>query len=110
MGSKKERPPGDGGIAPPADVRSLLRFAWPSIPSFVAGSLFRVNDQFWVQHLGPDAQEALGAVTFLLILDFAAYFVAIAGSMSLISRASGAGDQAARDARLVGRACSSAPP
>ena len=103
MGSKTERPPGDGGIAPPADVRSLLRFAWPSILSFVAGSLFRVNDQFWVQHLGPDAQEALGAVTFLLILDFAAYFVAIAGSMSLISRASGAGDRAARD-ELVGRA------
>ncbi len=91
-----------GGPAP-ADARSLLRFAWPSILSFVAGSLFRVNDQFWVQHLGASAQEALGAVTFLLIFDFAAYFVAIAGSMSLISRASGAGDQAERDA-VVGRA------
>jgi putative MATE family efflux protein len=68
--------------------------------SFVAGSLFRVNDQYWIQHLGPSAQEALGAVTFLLIFDFAAYFVAIAGSMSLISRASGSGRKSDRDAAI----------
>jgi len=82
------------------DVPNLLRFAWPSVLSFVAGSLFRVNDQFWIQHLGPSAQEALGAVTFLLIFDFAAYFVAIAGSMSLIARASGAGKEGARDSAI----------
>ena len=82
------------------DVPSLLRFAWPSVLSFVAGSLFRVNDQFWIQHLGSSAQEALGAVTFLLILDFAAYFVAIAGSMSLIARASGAGKLKDRDSAI----------
>lgn len=87
----------------PADVRSLLRFAWPSILSFVAGSLFRVNDQFWIQHLGAPAQEALGAVTFLLIFDFAVYFVAIAGSMSLIARATGSGREDEREA-WIGRA------
>jgi MATE family multidrug resistance protein len=85
-----------GGLAP-AGVRDVLRFAWPTVLSFVAGNLFRVNDQFWVKYLGPNAQAALGAVTFLMVLNFAAYFLTISGSLSLVSQRTGAGDVRGRD-------------
>ncbi len=86
----------------PAGVPDVLRFAWPTILSFVAGNLFRVNDQYWVQYLGQDAQAALGAVTFLMVMNFAAYFLTLSGSMSLVSQRTGSGDIAGRDQAIRG--------
>lgn len=71
--------------------------AWPSVLSFVCNSAYRVNDQFWVQDLGAEAHAALGPCTFLLTLNFAFYFLAVGGSLTLIARCTGAGDRAGRD-------------
>jgi MATE family multidrug resistance protein len=87
--------PTAGGAA--AGVRDVLRFAWPSVLSFVAASAFRVNDQFWVGGLGAEAQAALGTVTFVMVLNFAVFFVAIAGSIPLVARATGGADPLQRD-------------
>lgn len=81
----------------PAGVGDLLRLAWPSVLSFVCNSAYRVNDQFWVQDLGPQAHAALGPSTFLMILNFSVFFLAISGSMTFVARATGAGDAAERD-------------
>lgn len=70
----------------------LLRFAWPSIASFVCNSAYRVNDQFWVGGLGASAQAALAACTFVMILNFGVYFLVVAGTLPQIARATGAGD------------------
>ena len=75
----------------------MLVLAWPSVLSFVCNSAYRVNDQFWVQDLGAEAHAALGPCTFLLTLNFAFYFLAVGGSLTLIARCTGAGDRAGRD-------------
>jgi len=78
-------------------VRDLLLLAGPSIASFVCQSAPRVNDQFWVQGLGPEAHAALGPSTFFMVLNFSVFFLAVSGSMSLVARATGAGDSKERD-------------
>ena len=83
--------------AAPARVRDVLRLAWPSVLSFVCNSAYRVNDQFWVKDLGADAHAALGGTIFLLTLNFSIYFLVVSGSLSLVARATGAGDSEARD-------------
>lgn len=85
---------GAGGVA----VRDVLRLAWPSMLSFLCNSAYRVNDQFWVQWLGPDAQAALAASIYLMILNFSLYFVAVSGALALVARATGARDEPERDA------------
>lgn len=81
----------------PAEIRDVLRLAWPSVLSFVCNSAYRVNDQYWIQGLGPDAQAALGASFFILILNFSFFFLSVAGSLSLVARSVGARDNATRD-------------
>jgi len=78
-------------------LRSVLRLAWPSVLSFVLNNGYRINDQYWVQGLGPDAHAAIAASTFVLILNFAVIFVAVGGCMPLVARAAGAADRAERD-------------
>lgn len=85
------------GGAAPTRVRDVLRLAWPSVLSFVCNSLYRVNDQYWVGDLGPDAHAALGGCIFLLILNFSCYFLVISGALPLVARATGANDPEARD-------------
>ena len=80
-----------------AGVRDLLHLAWPSIASFVCQSSYRVNDQYWVQGLGPEAHAALAPSTFVLVFNFSIFFLAVSGSMSLVARATGAGSPAERD-------------
>ena len=87
-----------GGIPAPAGVGDVLRLAWPSVLSFVCNSAYRVNDQYWVQGLGPAAHSALGATTFVLVLNFAVFFVGAAGSLSLVARATGSGRVREREA------------
>lgn len=81
----------------PSRIPDLLRLAWPSILSFVANSAYRVNDQFWVGGLGGEAHAALGPCTFVTIANFSLFFLAVAGSMSLVARATGARDDGERD-------------
>ncbi|MGK0218733.1 MAG: putative MATE family efflux protein [Planctomycetota bacterium] len=82
---------------PDVGVSALLRFAWPSVASFVCNSAFRVNDQFWVGGLGAQVQAALAASTFVMILNFAVYFLIVAGTLPQVARLTGAGDMRGRD-------------
>jgi len=88
--------PSEQGAAP-AGVRDLLKLAGPSIASFVCQSTYRVNDQYWVQSLGPEAHAAMGPSTFFMVLNFSVFFLAVSGSMSLVARATGARDPDERD-------------
>lgn len=83
---------------PDVGVGALMRFAWPSVASFVCNSAFRVNDQFWVGGLGAQVQAALAASTFVMILNFAVYFLIVAGTLPQVARLTGAGDKQGRDA------------
>jgi MATE family multidrug resistance protein len=74
----------------PARTRDVLRLAWPTILSFVCSNLYRVNDHYWIQDLGPDAQAAVGASFFVLVMNFAFIFISVAGCLPLVARATGA--------------------
>ena len=80
-----------------AGLRDVLRLAWPAILSFVLGNAYRINDQYWVGDLGPDAHAAIASSVFALILNFALIFLAVGGSLPLIARATGAGEHEERD-------------
>lgn len=76
-----------------SDLGRLLRLAAPAVLSYLLSSAYRVNDQFWIQGLGQEAQSAMAAATFVAIANFALPFLAAAGALSLVSRAVGAGDE-----------------
>ncbi len=80
-----------------AGLRDVLRLAWPAILSFVLGNAYRINDQYWVGDLGPDAHAAIASSVFALILNFALIFLAVGGSLPLVARATGSGDREERD-------------
>ncbi len=94
--SPDETSKGQIGSAP-ARIPDVLRLAWPSVLSFVSNSAYRVNDQYWIQGLGPNAHAALGPGTFLLTLNFAFYFLAIGGSLTLVARYTGSRNSISRD-------------
>jgi putative MATE family efflux protein len=77
--------------------RGVLLLALPAIFSFLLNNGYRINDQYWVQGLGPEAHAALGACTPILIMNFAAVFLAIGGALPLVARATGAGRKGERD-------------
>jgi len=86
-----------------ATVRDIARLA---IPATIAGVLqyaFRPLDQFYVKWLGMDAQGALGADTFVIILAQSAFLVISAGAGPLVARAIGSRDPRARR-RVLGSA------
>jgi Na+-driven multidrug efflux pump len=70
----------------------LLRLTWPAALSFLLGSAYRINDQFWIQGLGESAQSATAAVLFVAIMNFSAAILAAGGALSLVARAVGAQD------------------
>jgi multidrug resistance protein, MATE family len=87
-------------------LRALLRLAWPASLSFLLNGAYRINDQYWIQGLGQNAQSAAGGVMFVAIMNFAVGFLAAAGALSLSARAIGAGskeraDSIARHALLL---------
>jgi len=88
--ARADRSPTDTG----SDLGRLLRLAAPAVLSYLLSSAYRVNDQFWIQGLGQEAQSAMAAATFVAIANFALPFLAAAGALSLVSRAVGAGDEA----------------
>ena len=81
----------------PTRVREVLRLAWPAVLSYLLNNAYRINDQFWVQHLGGAAQAAMGATLYVAIMNFALFFVPAAGVLALVSHATGARDPARRD-------------
>ena len=88
------------GDAPASGVRDLLRLAWPAVFSYLLNNSYRINDQFWIQGLGEEAQAGIAGVIFVTILNFAAIFLAVGGTLALVARATGAGDVARRDAAI----------
>ncbi|HED64870.1 MAG TPA: MATE family efflux transporter [Planctomycetes bacterium] len=84
-------------LRPSARTREVLALAWPAIVSYTLNNTYRINDQFWIQALGQNAQAAIGANFFLQILSFALAFLAVGGTIALVSRAVGARDGKARD-------------
>lgn len=91
-------PAAGGGSA--GGLRQLLMLAWPVVLSYTLNNAYRINDQFWVQGLGPPAQSALGASFFLIVMNFAVVFLAVGGTLALVSRAIGAGDPELRDSTI----------
>ncbi len=93
-------PPGGLGHEPERriDVRSVARLAWPAALSYLLANAYRINDQYWIQGLGPDAQAAVGGTVFVVIMNFSAVFLAAGGTLALVARASGARDLPRRDA------------
>lgn len=88
-------------VAAPAHTRrtrELLGLAWPAVLSYILNNAYRINDQFWIQGLGAEAQAAVGATFFLQVLNFAFVFLAVGGTLALVSRAVGARDPERRDA------------
>lgn len=82
-------------LAPAANLRASIREAfqlsWPITLSLLLHAGYRVNDQFWVRDLGPDAQAAMGLTSFLLILNFAFVSLISTGALARVARFCGAG-------------------
>ncbi|MCZ6597164.1 MAG: MATE family efflux transporter [Planctomycetota bacterium] len=78
-------------------VAEVARLAWPAALSFLLNNAYRINDQFWIQGLGSAAQAAIGAVFFVVIMGFAVIFLAVGGTLSMVSRAVGANAPETRD-------------
>ena len=86
----------------PVTRLQLLLLALPAAASVILNNAYRVIDQYAAQWIGVPAQAAIGSVTFVLILFFAAYSLISAGAGPLLARATGAGDPELRR-RVFGR-------
>jgi len=71
-------------------LREALRLSWPATLSLILHSFYRVNDQYWIQDLGRDAQAALGMCSFVLILNFAFIQLLNSGILARIAFFTGA--------------------
>ena len=72
--------------------KALLKLAVPSTVFTVLTHAYRSVDQFWIKDVSVEAQAAIGANVFVLIL-FAGFFEMVgAGASPWIARASGAGN------------------
>jgi putative MATE family efflux protein len=87
----------------PVTTRAIIALALPAAASVLLNNMFRVIDQFSVQWLGPGAQAAVGACTFVLIAAYAVFMAVSAGAGPLVARAVGADDPALAK-RVVGNA------
>ena len=76
---------------------ALTRLAWPATLSFLLNNTYRINDQFWIQGLGAEAQAAIGAMMFVAIMSFSLYYLCAGGTLALVARYEGAGKPAERD-------------
>ncbi len=73
-------------------LREALRLSWPATFALLLHSGYRVNDQFWIQNLGPNAQAALGITGFMLIFNFAFVQIGNAGILARVAKHTGAGN------------------
>jgi len=90
-GSRRDR------LAEHWGVRAIARMAWPAALSYVLNNTYRINDQFWFQGLGAEAQAAIGATFFVQVMNFAFVFLAVGGTLALVARATGAQEPGERD-------------
>lgn len=75
--------------------RDLFRLAWPASLAMVVHSLYRLNDQYFVQDLGVEAQSAV-AVGGMVVIWFMAFAQMVAtGTLAVAARRFGEGDDAA---------------
>lgn len=77
-------------------VGALARLAVPAALSAILHSAYRPIDQVYAGWLGREAQGALGASVFVLIVAFGLCMLVAAGVGPLVGRATGAGDEEAR--------------
>ena len=75
---------------------ALVRLAVPAATAAVLHHAYRPLDQFYLSWIGPEAQGALGASTFVLIVSYALFLLVSAGLGPLVGRATGEGDDEAR--------------
>ncbi len=80
--------------APALTMAELLRLAVPSAIFAVLTHGFRAVDQYWIQGVSTEAQAAIAASTFVVILFYASFVLVAAGAGPLIARAEGARDRA----------------
>jgi len=73
-----------------------FRLSWPITLSLLLNAGYRVNDQYWIRDLGPDAQAAMGITSFMLIFNFAFVSLISTGVLARVARYTGAGDDQAR--------------
>lgn len=78
-------------------LRTLLTLAWPATLSYLLNNTYRINDQYWIQGLGAEAQAAIGAMMFVAIMTFALYCLPASGTLSLVARHEGAEEPFERD-------------
>ena len=75
----------------------LLHLAWPAILSYILNNAYRINDQFWIRGLGEKAQAAIAATLYVQVLNYAAIFLAVGGTLALVARHGGGGEPERRD-------------
>ena len=80
-------------IARESPLREALRLSWPATLALLLHSGYRVNDQYWIQNLGSDAQAALGLCGFMLIFNFAFVQIGNAGILARVAHHTGAGNR-----------------
>ena len=76
-----------------ASIKEAFQLSWPITLSLLLHAGYKVNDQFWVKDLGPDAQAAMGLTSFLLILNFALISLLSTGVLARVAKSAGAGDR-----------------
>lgn len=87
-----------------ASLREAFRLSWPITLSFLLHAGYRVNDQYWIGDLGPDAQAAMGLTTFMLILNFSFLSIITSGVLARVAFHSGSG-QHENVERTIATAC-----
>ena len=76
----------------PVSMRAWLGLAIPSVLFAVLTNAYRSVDQYWTQGVSTEAQGAIGASIFVLILFYGLFNLVSAGASPLIARAVGAED------------------
>lgn len=87
--------------------RQLIALTLPIALSAMLDNAYRVIDQHAVQWLGVEAQAAIASCTFILIGYYGVYSIISAGTISLVARAVGGGQNAVQK-QLMGNALSGA--
>ncbi len=72
--------------------RELLHLAWPATLTLAVRSLYRINDQFFVQDLGTLAQSAVAVGSMVAICLFAAGELLGVGNLAITARRLGEGN------------------
>ncbi len=76
----------------PTERRELFRLAWPASLAMVVHSLYRLNDQYFVQDIGVEAQSAV-AVGGMVAIWFMAFSQLVStGTLAITARRLGEGD------------------